>query len=502
MKNTLLKLVDIRKSFDEDFTLDHVNLSLFPGEVHVLIGENGSGKSTIMNIISGVIKPDSGSIYIDEELVNITCISSSKKHGILYIMQDVNCFANLTVAENVFLEKIPFKNNFLKMIDYNTLFFKCQEIFDRLNIHMNVREKVRNLGLAERYLIGFVRAYISDAKIVIFDEPSAALTKIEIGILFSIIKSLKQKGIGIFYISHRLEEIKVIGDRVTILSNGKIIGTRDLSTIENDEIIKMMTGTIHKKNFPKLDVPFGPEILSVKNLYSATTLNNVSFDLRKREIIGITGLMGSGRTRLAHCLFGAVKPTAGTISINNKPVTLHSPSDAISHGIAFVPEDRATESIFEYLDVINNITVSSLKRFTRFGKLHTSMVEETTKSYVEKLNISPRASYDILASYSGGNQQKVVLAKWMMSRSKIFILDEPTRGIDVVSKIDIYNAINELVTKGASIILISSDFDEILGMCDRIMVLTHGEIVCELSQEEATKEKILHYATLDSHETT
>ena len=500
MKFPILKLVGITKSFDDDFTLSDINLSLFPGEVHVLIGENGSGKSTIMNIISGIVKANSGEILINNNKVSIHSIVSSKQHGILYLMQDSNYFNNLTVAENVFLDQMPFTNKFSKVIDYNKLFFKCQELFNTLNIFIDVREKVSKLGLAERHLIEFARASISDAKIAIFDEPSAALTKVERDILFSIIQSLKEKGVGIFYISHRLDEIKLIGDRVTIISNGHIVETRDLSSMENDDIIKIMTGAIYKKKYPKLHVPFGPVVFSVKNLYSPTMLNNISFDLRKNEIIGITGLMGSGRTRLAHCIFGATKPTAGTISIDEKPVVFNSPSDAIAHGIAFVPEDRAADSIFEYLDVVSNVTVSSLKRFTRFGKLHTLMVGGLAKDYIKKLNINPGFSYDLLTSYSGGNQQKVVLAKWMMSRSKIFILDEPTRGIDVVSKIDIYNSMNDLVTKGASIIFISSDIDEILGMCDRILVLSHGRIVCELSSLEATKEKILHYATLDSND--
>lgn len=502
MKNPILELKSVTKSFGEDFTLDNINISLLPGEVHVLIGENGSGKSTIMNIISGVIQQDSGRIFINRNLTDILSISNAKKHGILYIMQDTNSFNNFTVAENVFLDKMPFSGKLLKVIDYDKLFFKCQNLFDKLKIPINVREKANILGLAERQLIEFAKAYISDAKIVIFDEPSAALTNIERDILFFIIRSLKKRGVGIFYISHKLEEIKKIGDRVTVIRNGNIVGSRELSGIDNKEIIKMMTGFIHKKHYPKLDISLGPDVLSVHNLYSNNVLTNISFNLRKGEIIGITGLVGSGRTRLAHCIFGAVEPTAGTILINGKVVHLSSPADAISHGIAYVPEDRASDSIFEYLDVTHNITISSLKRFTHFGKLYTTMVGGTVRGYVKKLNINPGFSHDILASYSGGNQQKVVLAKWIMSRSKIFILDEPTRGIDVVSKVDIYNSINDLVTKGASVIFISSDIDEILGMCDRIMVLTHGQIVCQLPRHKATKEKILHYATLDSNEIT
>lgn len=499
MGRALLELAGITKSFGEEFTLHNINLSLLAGEVHVLIGENGSGKSTIMNIISGVIKPDAGELFINQNLVTINSISEAKSQGILYIMQDTNSFNNFTVAENVFLDKMPTTGKFIKKINYDQLFFQCQDLFDKLSIPINVQARASTLGLAQRQLIEFARAYISDAKIVIFDEPSAALTTVERDILFYIVRSLKNRGVGVFYISHRLEEIKLIGDRVTIVCNGNLVGTKNLSGMENSEIIKMMSGSIGKNKFPKLDLSFGPEVLSVKNLYSDNTLKDISFSLHKNEIIGITGLVGSGRTRLGHCIFGAVKPTSGTILIKNKPVNFNSPSDAISHGIAFVPEDRASDSIFEYLDVTHNVTISSLKRFTHFGKLYTTMIGGTAKGYVEKLNITPGFSHDILATYSGGNQQKVALAKWIMTRSKIFILDEPTRGIDIVSKVDIYNSINDLVTKGASIILISSDIDEILGLCDRIMVLTHGRIVCELSRKEATKEKILHYATLDSN---
>lgn len=489
-----LELKDINKYLSEDFSLSNINLDLFYGEVHALIGENGSGKSMIINVINGIFKKDSGNIYVDGQEINAASVHEAKKIGIHTVLQDVALYPNLSIAENVFADKLPYKNNFFRWIDFDQLIYNCRELFRKLNITLNPEALLQSLGFAELHLIEQVKAYISDAKIIIFDEPTAALSPVEKDILFAIIKELKALNKAIIYITHSLNEIGVIADRVTVLYHGRIIGTRNVRETTNEEIIELMAMTANSKRYPKLDLPLGRTVLSVQNLSFESVLSDINFTLRKGEILGVTGIAGSGRSILAKCIFGVERPSSGQIEVNGKPVTIREPYDAIHAGIAMLPEDRINNSVFSSLNLQSNVSVASLKRFVQHMIIDPYILADVSGSYVEKLSIKPGNATDILSTYSGGNQQKMAVARWMMSRLKVYIMDEPTRGVDIASKTDIYNCMVDMVRKGASIIFISSDIDEILGMCDRILVMNAGKLACDLPREQATKEKILMYA--------
>ncbi len=495
MKKPILVLKNITKYFSEDFTLTNINLDLFPGEVHILIGENGSGKSTIMKIIGGILKPDRGTIFINNVATTFDSEYDAKKHGILYIMQDTNLYYNLTTAENIFYDKLYLMKDNFSGINYFKLFNLCEKILHELNISIDAKEEIKHLSFAQKQLIELAKAYVSDAKIIIFDEPSSALTDFEKDILFKVVTILKNKGIAIFYISHKLDDIKKIGDRITVLHHGQIVGTKNTEEASKDTVITMMTGLTFEERYPKLDIKIGEEVLRVENLKYQTTLNSISFNLHKGEIIGITGLVGSGRTQLSKCLFGDAKPTGGSIFIEGKEVFLKEPADAIKAGINLIPENRKENSIFECHNVIDNMTISALNRYNNFLALSDNLLRKTTEEYIRQFSIKPQRPNNLLETYSGGNQQKIIIAKWVMCRSKIYIMDEPTRGVDIASKVDIYNCMNDIVSKGASIIFISSEIEEILGMSDKILVLAGGRIVSEMSKKDATKEKILDYAT-------
>lgn len=495
MSTPILIMENIHKKLSESFSLRNINLNLYKGEVHVLLGENGSGKSSLMNVLWGTYSADSGRIYLDGKPVQIQSPIDAKKYGIAMIHQEGSLFEHFSVAENIFLDTKPLSNNFFKIVNWNKMHQECRKLFDKLNFNINSKEPVKNLGISQRQLVEIAKAYISNARIIIMDEPTSSLTKAESTILFNIICELKKAGVSIFYISHRLEEIKKIGDRISVIRDGQLIGTQDISNMSIDNIIHMMTGLELKERYPKLTVGIGREVLAVKNLSADNILKDISFSLRKKEILGITGLVGSGRTKIAKSIFGMDRIDSGEIFIDNKKVVIRSPREAIKAGIGYITEDRNAEGLFMYLKVAQNITACSTHQVS--GKLLIDLKKEQdiVDNYIRRLNIKVNTVNDEVAHLSGGNQQKVVLAKWMMSKSKIFIMDEPTRGIDIASKVDVYNLMNELVRKGASVILASSDINEVLGMCDRILVLYGGRIVAEMSRCDATQEKVMYYAT-------
>lgn len=489
-----LLLNDINKYMSEDFSLSSINLDLFYGEVHALIGENGSGKSMIIHVINGIFKKDSGHIYLDGKEINVNSVYEAKKIGIHSVLQEMALYPNLSIAENVYADKMPCRNRLLHWIDFDRLFSDCRQLFSSLGIGLNPDALLGSLGFAQKHLIEMIKAYISDAKIIIFDEPSSTFSMAEKEILFRIITELKSKNKAIIYITHSLDEISRIADRVTVIYHGKIVGTKNVKEVSSDEIIKMMAMQNVTNRYPKLDIPLGKTILSVKNLSFSTALTNINFELKKSEILGITGLVGSGRSLLANCIFGVTRPACGNIYIEGRQAVIKEPFDAIKEGIALLPEDRVNSSVFGSLNLQNNLSVSSLKRFVQHMVIDPYILREVSDTYVEKLSIKPGNAEDMINTYSGGNQQKMAMARWMMSRLKIYIMDEPTRGVDIASKTDIYNCMVDLVRKGASIVFISSDIDEIMGMCDRILVMNSGRIVCNLPKAEATKEQIFMYA--------
>ena len=492
MSSELLRLEDINLQLDS-FRLSNIHIDLFESEIHVIMGENGAGKSVLMQVISGLVTPDSGSIYMGGELIR-NRFSTDMFDDVIYIRQDATMLMQLSIAENLFFNKLPYKNKFLKSIDYDKLNYMCQQLIDELGLPVSVFDKVATLGFAQRQIIEFCRAYISDARIVILDEPSSALTQSERNLLYRIVKKIRSKGSGIFYITHCLEDVFLIGDRVTVIKNGSIVGTRVVAECPQEEIIKMLSGRYIKNRYPKIMIKKGKNILSVRNLGFSDKLRNINLDLCEGDILGITGLAGSGRTLLANCLFGAVDGVEGEVFLNGAPIKIDSPYKAICNGIALIPENRLTDSIFGYLDMSKNVAVTSLKRFANFSFINTSYLEQVVADYVEKLNI-PKTIHSSIMEYTGGNQQKAIFAKWIMSRAKIFILDEPTRGLDIASKVDIYNSINDLLKKKAAIIFISSDIEEILGVCDRVAVLANRTCVCNVPTKEITVEKIIELST-------
>lgn len=492
MSSELLRLENVNLQLDS-FHLSNIHINLYENEIHVIMGENGAGKSLLMQVISGLVTPDSGSIVIQDELVKYR-FSTDLFDDVIYIRQDATMLMQLSVAENLFFNKLPYKNKLLRSIDYDKLNYMCQQLIDELGLPVSVFDKVETLGFAQRQIIEFCRAYISDARIVILDEPSSALTQSERNLLYRIVKKIKSKGSGIFYITHCLEDVFLIGDRVTVMKNGGIVGTRVVSECPQEEIIKMLSGRYIKNRYPKIVINKGKNILKVRNLGFSDKLKNINLDLNEGDILGITGLAGSGRTLLANCLFGAVDGVQGEVFLNGVPIRIDSPYKAICNGIALIPENRLTDSIFGYLDISNNVAVSSLKRFANFNLINTTYLEQVVADYVEKLNI-PHTIHSSIMEYTGGNQQKAIFAKWIMSRAKIFILDEPTRGLDIASKIDIYNSINDLLKKKAAIIFISSDIEEILGVCDRVAVLANRTCVCNVPTKDITVEKIIELST-------
>jgi len=489
-----LVLEDVVKAFD-DFRLGPLNWELFSGEVHMIIGENGSGKSTLMKLLAGWFSPTSGQIRIEGTPVSFKAIKDAYDRGIFYLHQEFQCFENLMVAENLFLGNLPALGRFSLFYNRNKILFKSREAFKELGITLNERSLIGELNYAERQLVSAVRGYLSPAKIVIFDEPSSVMSPAEREILFDIVRRLKEQGRIIIYISHRLDEISRIGDRVSVMDKGRLMVTQACETMDQNRLIRIMTGQVHKDRYPRLATIKKKIILSVNDLQYTPILKGINFDLREGEILGITGLMGSGRTLLANCLFGVVTPSGGSITIDGKEVRFLHPVEAMTEGISLIPEDRQKNGIFSRMDLLHNMTSASLERYRNLFFLDEAFMDEITRSYVDIMRINPGKSNDIIDQYSGGNQQKVMVSKWLMSRTKIYIMDEPTRGIDHASRLDIYNTMNDLTAKGAGIILISSEIEETLGMADRILVLSNGVIVSEMTREEATKERIIEAAT-------
>lgn len=486
-----LSLHNINKYFTEVFSLNDINLDFYSGKVHSIIGENGSGKSSIIKIISGMTTPDSGEIILDGNTVSFKSVFDARKAGIYCISHTPSLFPNLSICENIFSDIANTNSSIFKVINFEKLRKKCYDLFNEFNINFDVDAHISTLSYPQQQLIELLKVYTSPAKVVILDEVSSSFTYIEKNILFSLISKLKSRGVAIIYITHIIEEIKTVTDSLSIVYKGKISCSKDVSNLTDDDIIALLSVQINKKPYPKLYLKPKENVLFVENLRIPNLLNNVSFKLRKSEILGITGLMDSGRSILGQCLFGNVDNYEGNILIDGHIKKIKSPNDAIKSGIAFLPDTASLTSLFECLNLEKNMTSASLKRFENHKYLHDDIIYTVVDSYIKRLNIKPGNQRDIISHYSSGNQQKIILAKWMMSKSKIYILNEPTRGIDIASKIDVYNCINDLVRKGASVILISSDIDEILGMCDRTLVLAHGEIISEFSRNEATKEKII-----------
>ena len=492
--NDFLRMQNITKRFPGVLALDHVSLSVRKGEVHALLGENGAGKSTLMKILSGAYQKDEGEIFLDDQAVSISSSSDAKALGISIIYQELNLIEPLTVAENIFMGAPIMRSP--AMVNWQAMMHRAQELLDELGIDISAHSLIRDLGVAHKQMVEVAKALSIQSRVLIMDEPTAPLTSHEIDTLFRTIRMLRERGVAIVYISHRLEEVKEICDRATIMRDGRNVAVADVRDITVDEIIRCMVGRKLEEKFPKIHIPLGDELFRVENLSAGKLVRDVSFSVRAGEILGIAGLVGAGRTETARAIFGMDRKLSGSVYLAGRPVHISRPLDAIRAGIGYVTEDRKEEGLVLTMNVGQNTTLATLREFLRFGKLSLARERDTVREYIGKLNIKTPSHLQAARNLSGGNQQKVVLAKWLLSRSRVFIFDEPTRGIDVGAKIEVYNIINELITSGAAVIMISSELPEIMGMSDRVAVMHQGRITGILDNDQTlTQEKILYYAT-------
>jgi ribose transport system ATP-binding protein len=499
--NLVLSMKDIDKRFTGVHALKCVSFDLLEGEIHSLVGENGAGKSTLMKALTGIYPKDSGEILYKGKLLNPKNPKEVLEMGIGIIHQELNMMDHLTVAQNIFIGRESTKMGGL-FLDEKELNRRASELFTRLNMDIDPLEVLGNLTVGKQQMVEIAKAVSHDLQILILDEPTAALTSTEIKELFTIMRDLADKGVGMIYISHRMDEINRITDRVTVLRDGEYVGTRNTADVSKEDIINMMVGrVIYEEPKSKSNVSAEAEIvLEVDKLNAGRMVRDISFNLRSGEILGFAGLMGAGRTETARAIFGADKIESGKIKINGKTVRILSPMDAVSHGIGYLSEDRKRYGLATGLSVTDNAILASYNMYEHGLFIHAKHVEKVTSEFVDKLNIKTPSLDQLLKNLSGGNQQKVVIAKWLIKNSDILIFDEPTRGIDVGAKSEIYTLMNELAKKGKSIIMISSELQEILRMSDRIVVMCEGRITGELSIEEASQEKIMKYATLRNQE--
>ena len=486
----LLEMKDIGKTFPGVKALEGVNLTVREGQVHALLGENGAGKSTLIKILSGAYSKDEGQIFFEGKPVEIKDPQDAQALGISTIYQEFNLARDLTVAENIFLGHLPVKG---LTIDWAGVRAHSREILETLGVTFSVDALTSTLSVAEQQLVEIAKSLNRKTRILIMDEPSAVLGEKDLEKLFQVVRSLQAQGIGIIYISHRLKEIFELADQVTVLKDGRYIGTRNVSEVTMDDLVKLMIGRDLKDVYPKRTPATGEVLLEVNNISQTKLVHDISFKLHAGEIVGFAGITGSGRTELARAIFGA-DPYTGEMRISGQPYKASSPQDAIRHGVALVTEDRKAQGLFLKLSVSINTTISGLKYLCRFGVIQLSKELILVNKMIQDLSIKTPGPNFIVINMSGGNQQKVVLARWLSIGIRIFILDEPTRGIDVGSKSEIYHIMDELTKKGVGIIMISSELPEILGMSDRIMVMRQGTIVKELSRAEASEEAIMKYA--------
>lgn len=486
----LLRMEHIYKSFPGVDALKDVSFDLRAGEVHALVGENGAGKSTLMKILAGVYQKTSGKIFIEDKEAEINGLLQSQHLGISIIFQEFNLIPHLTVGENIFYGRFP-KRYQWGAIDWKTLWKNSEEILYELGIDIKPHTLVKELSVANMQMVEIAKALSMNSRILVMDEPTSALTQDEIEILFSRINKLKEQGVGIVFISHRLEEIKIISDRITVLRDGIKVETVNAHDVSQEEIARMMVGREIKEMYPKLDTQIGEVVLEIKNLSRNGILKNVNFTLHRGEILGIYGLVGAGRTELVRAIFGEDQRDKGEIIIEGKPAPIKIPHNAVSRGIGLVPEDRSRQGLLLSQSVKNNITLANLKKYAHIGKLRKKQEERAAETQVRSMEIKTPSLDQKVMFLSGGNQQKVVLGKWLERRPKILILDEPTRGIDVGAKAEIHALMSRLAADGLGIIMISSELPEVLGMSDRILVMNQGQITAEFSRENADPQKII-----------
>jgi ribose transport system ATP-binding protein len=492
----LVRMEGIDKNFPGVQALVDAQFELLPGEVHALVGENGAGKSTLMKVLTGIYRKDAGTISFKGQEVDIPDPRAGRDLGLSMIHQELVLAPHLTVAQNIYMGREP-RGRLSFMVDEKHQVELTAELIDRLHLRLDPSAKVRDLKVAQQQMVEIAKALSLDASVLIMDEPTAALTNTEIDELFRIIRSLRAQGVGVVHISHRLEELRQISDRVTVMRDGRFVATVETAAVSIDEIISMMVGRVIYEEAPQVPEDPDPEVvLEVRGLTRGRAVKDVSFSLRRGEILGVAGLVGAGRTELARLIFGADHKDSGEILVHGKPVQVGSPADAVRLGISYLSEDRKRHGLALGLDLEDNNALASYRRFLRaLGQVNTRATRAAATKRVEELSIKTPSIAQKVRNLSGGTQQKVVLGKWLTAEAEILIFDEPTRGIDVGAKSEIYHLLNELAARGSSIIMISSELPEILRMSHRIIVMCEGQLTGELTAAEADQEKIMTLAT-------
>ena len=490
----LLQMKKISKSFPGVNALQEVDLEAYAGETLALLGENGAGKSTLMKILSGVYKKDGGQIFFEEKEVNFQGVKEAEELGITIIHQELSLLRNLTIYENIFLGNEKY-HPFTRKLNKPLMKKIAIEYLREIGSNLNPDALIKDINVGEMQMVEIVKAVSKKSKIIVMDEPTTALTDVETAKLFNVMRKLKSQGIAIIYITHRMDEIFAICDKVLVLRDGKYIGSTSVSNVTKDDLITMMVGRKLEEQFPHIEIPCGDVMIEVKGLGYGNRIKDISFNVRKGEILGLAGLMGAGRTEVAKLIFGEFKKSSGEILIEGKKVVLNSPKAAIKAGVAYLSEDRKQEGLNLNMTTGQNMTLCTLKQYENtFLMIDRKKESESTKKYINKLSIKTTGPGQMIKNLSGGNQQKVIISKWLMLSPKILIVDEPTRGIDVGAKKEIYEILNKLKQEGKAIIVISSDMPEILGITDRIIVMHEGQIAGELKRSEASQEAVMKYA--------
>ncbi len=489
-----IEMKGINKSFGSNQVLKDAGFLLKDGEVHALMGENGAGKSTLMKILTGVYTRDAGTVLVDGKEVVYKSPQEAEKAGIVFIYQELNVLFDLTVEENLFMGKEITKG--FGICDKKAMRKKAQEVMDKMGVNIPINAVMSDLSVGQQQMVEICKALMVDAKVLIMDEPTAALTQSETEGLFKLIKSLRKKGVSIVYISHRMEEIFELCDRITILRDGTYVGTENIKDINMDDIVRMMIGREIGERYPKREgIKIGDEVLTVENLTKGKTFQNVNFGVHAGEVLGVSGLMGAGRTEIMHAIFGNLPYDSGRILMNGEIVNIKCARDAINAGIGFITEDRKTEGLLLEKSIAENIELANLGKVSDKSIISKSKGKELVKKGIEEFRIRCFGPEHECANLSGGNQQKVVFAKWVYTDPKVLIMDEPTRGVDIGAKKEIYSVINDLAAKGVAIIMVSSELPEVLGMSDRIMVVHEGKITGIIDAAQADQEKVMTLAT-------
>lgn len=494
-----LEMRGIDKSFAGNRVLEGVDITARAGEVLALVGENGAGKSTLMKILSGVHQPDGGEILMSGERVRFSGPGDALSSGVAMIYQELSLAPHLTVAENIFLGREPMVAPGLGIINHRELNEQARKLLDEYGFRIDPKARLGRLSAADRQLVEITRAIVEARKVIVMDEPTSSLTSGEVEELFRLIRDLKKRGLAVIYISHRLEELDEIADRLTILRDGKAVWTGPWGVLTTDEMIRHMAGRELKEIFPSRKAVIGDVRLRVEDLSLPPKFEGVSFEVRSGEVVGIAGLAGAGRTELVEAIYGAHPAQSGRILIDGRPIEHPSAHRSVAGGLGLLTEDRKRTGLCLNLPMATNITLANVSALLRGGRLQSRTENDVARRYIDKLNIRPPAPLKPVGRLSGGNQQKTLLARWLYADSRIFLLDEPTRGVDVAARSEIYREVNELAEAGAAVVMVSSDLPELLGMADRILVMRRGHLVAEFDGRTATQEEILRFAALEEN---